>query len=208
MDSILVNLKNRRAQRGVSLVIALIMLVAMMLTGIAMFRKLGGGAILVGNLTFTSAAINSAEQGSETARIWLMAQNAGTLAAVQNGYFPASCYTSAAQAVGPVDCTAAGAPPPFNSASFSWNDGSLLVTPDDGAGNEVRYVIHRMCSMAGSLSAMSGLAAQQCVYTTAITTVDHSGTPEIVASISPLFRITTRVRGPRNTTAYTQITMF
>ncbi len=208
MDSILVNVKSRRVQRGVSLIISLIMLVAMMLTGIAMFRKLGGGAILVGNLTFTSAAINSAEQGSESARAWLMAQNSGTLAAVQNGYFPASCYTSAADAVAPVDCTAAGAPQPFDPSSFSWNDSSALITADDGAGNEVRYVIHRMCSMAGSLSATSGGAAQQCIYSTTTTVVDHSGVPEITTSISPVFRITSRVRGPRSTTAYTQITMF
>lgn len=204
----MVNLKSRRVQRGVSLIISLIMLVAMMMAGIAMFRKLGSASILAGNLTFTSAAINSAEQGSESARAWLIGQNSATLAGVQTGYFPASCYTSAADAVGPIDCTAAGAPLPFTPTGFSWADGSRLVTADDGAGNEVRYVIHRMCSMAGSLSATSGTAAQQCVYSTTTTVVDHSGTPEITTSISPVFRITTRVSGPRSTMVYTQITMF
>lgn len=207
MDKILVSRKIRHAQRGVSLIISLIMLVAMMMTGIAMFRKLGSASILAGNLTFTSAAINSAEQGSEAARARLMGTDSATLATVQTGYFPASCYTSAADAIGPVDCAAINAPL-FDPASFPWADGSTLVTADDGAGNEVRYVIHRMCSIAGSLSATTGAAAQQCIYSTSTSVVDHSGVPEITTSISPIFRITTRVRGPRNTVAYTQITMF
>jgi type IV pilus assembly protein PilX len=189
-------------QRGVALLIALIMLVAMMMTGIAMFRKLGGAAILAGNLTFTSAAINSAEEGSEAARARLMGSSTATLANGAAGYFPASCYTNTSQTL---DCTTAGAPGPFDPTAFAWDDTvSTLVTADDGAGNQVRYVIHRLCSVAGSLSA----SGQMCSYSSTVTTVMHTDVPEITASIAPLYRITTRVTGPRNTIAYTQVTLF
>jgi Tfp pilus assembly protein PilX len=189
-------------QRGVALLIALIMLVAMMMTGIAMFRKLGGAAILAGNLTFTSAAINSAERGSEAARAWLMGSSTAALANSSAGYFPASCYTNTAQTV---DCAAAGAPGPFDPTAFAWDDAvSALVTADDGAGNEIRYVIHRMCGKAGSISA----TGQMCSYSSTVTTVVHTDEREINVSVAPLYRITTRARGPRNTVAYTQLTMF
>jgi len=56
---------------------------------------------------------------------------------------------------------------PLHPFSYDWdrqrrlrnNSGSTLATSDDGTGNEVRYVVHRMCSVAGAVNA----PAQQCV---------------------------------------------
>lgn len=205
----MVIIKHHSPQKGVALIISLILLAAMMMTGIALFRSLGGAAVLAGNLTFTSAAIGSSDQGSESARSWLIAQNTSTLASVQPGYFPASCYTSVADAVNAIDCTSVGAPPPFDPTTFPWDDNTLStrITADDGAGNEIRYVIHRLCSMAGSLSATNGTTSQQCTFTASVNTTQHSEDKEITTSVSPLFRITTRVRGPRGSTVYTQTTM-
>jgi type IV pilus assembly protein PilX len=196
-----------RRQRGVALLIALIMLTAMMMAGIAMFRKLGSGAILAGNMAFTSAAIGSAEQGSEAARTRLMTSSTGILQNSAAGYFPASCYTSAGNDAGPTNCAAAGAAS-FDPTTFDWDGASTLVAADDGAGNEVRYVIHRLCSMAGSLNRVVGGVSQQCSYSSTVTTTMHTDVVEITASIAPLYRITTRVSGPRNTVAYTQVTLF
>jgi len=196
-----------RRQRGVALLIALIMLTAMMMAGISMFRKLGSGAILAGNLTFTSAAIGSAEQGSEAARTRLMTSSTTTLQSSAAGYFPASCYTSTGNDATPTNCAAAGAAP-FDPTTFDWDGASTLVAADDGAGNEVRYVIHRMCSMAGSLSRIVGGASQQCSFASTLEVKEHTDQPDPKVTIAPLYRITTRVRGPRDTVAYTQVTLF
>jgi type IV pilus assembly protein PilX len=184
------------------------MLVAMMMAGISMFRKLGAGAILAGNMAFTSSAIGSAEQGSEAARTRLMTSSTAILQNSTAGYFPASCYTNTGNDAGPTNCALAGAAP-FDPTTFAWDDTvSTLVAGDDGAGNEVRYVIHRMCSMAGSLSRIVGGASQQCSFASTLEVKEHTDQPDPKVTIAPLYRITTRVRGPRDTVAYTQVTLF
>lgn len=189
-----------RSQRGVSLIIALIMMVAMMMAGIGLFRKISGGAILAGNLTFTSSAIAAADLGSETARSWLLTNSGTTLdSVVMPGYFPASCYI--ANTV-PGNCNASPPPATFNPATFDWTNNSVQVTPDDGAGNEVRYVVHRLCGVAGVLDTFG------CVYTSTTTSSSHDGELHLTTSYSPYYRVTTRVRGPRNAVAYTQLMMF
>lgn len=121
------------------------------------------------------------------------------------GYFPASCYISGANAVTPDNCNASPAPATFNPATFDWTNNSFQVTADDGGGNEIRYAIHRLCGVAGSLSA----ANQACVYSSSVSNPCHeAGESCPTTSVMPYYRITTRVRGPRGTVAYTQMTMF
>lgn len=196
-------------QRGVALIIALVMLTAMMMAGIALFRKISAGSMIAGNLTFTSSAISAAEQGSEAGRSWLMLQTAGGLYGAAPGYFPASCYTNNTHVTTDVSCNAAGAPV-FDPTTFDWSSSSTLATTDDGAGNEIRYVVHRLCRMTGELDKIG----QECV-TAQIASAGSGGkmnvsygTQALTSTMKPYYRVTTRVRGPRNSLAYTQITMY
>src|SRR5271154_6277784 len=70
-------LRNRRVgarrERGVVLLIALIVLVAMTLAGIGMMRTIDSGTIVAGNLGFREAAVATADTGVERARAWLVA---------------------------------------------------------------------------------------------------------------------------------------
>ena len=211
------------SQRGVSLVITLIILAAMMMAGIALFRKIGAGAIIAGNLSFTSSAITAAEQGSESGRAWLMAQLSDNLEETQaTRYFAASCYTNQAQSISKLDCTDSTAPnfDPNTLGNDWWTtygvcalgiNASATDSDDcneDNAGNKVRYVIHRLCNQAGGLAGNNGSKAQQCMVSTTQSNAQHTDQIEPQTSAFPLYRVTTRVRGPRNTTVYTQITMF
>ncbi|MCF8149844.1 MAG: hypothetical protein K9K30_05455 [Burkholderiaceae bacterium] len=196
-------------QRGVALIIALIMLTAMMMSGIALFRKIGAGAMIAGNLTFTSAAISAAELGSESGRTWLTSQTASGLYGAAAGYFPATCYSVNTHITTDVNCNNSGAPV-FDPVSFDWATFSTLSTADDGAGNEIRYVIHRLCRMTGELDKIG----QECILSQSATggsggksNVTYN-TQSISSTMKPYYRITTRVRGPRNSLAYTQVTMF
>ncbi len=196
-------------QRGVALVISLIMLTAMMMAGIALFRKISAGSMIAGNLTFISSAISAAEQGSETGRTWLMLQTASGLYGAAAGYFPASCYSNDTHITTDVNCNAAGAPV-FDPTTFDWTAFSTLVTTNDGAGNEIRYVAHRLCRMTGELDKIG----QECVIAQIATggsgghmNVSY-GTQSLASNSKPYYRITTRVRGPRNSLAYTQITLY
>jgi type IV pilus assembly protein PilX len=204
---------NRRRQQGVSLIIAIIILGAMMMSGIAMFRKLSASAIISGNLAFTTSAIAASDTAAEDSRALL--RDPIQLTATQReygapGYFPAHCHNEQTDLVAAVVCGNT----PFDPTTFSWEgqNNSRLVTANDGAGNEVRYVIHRLCAVSGSL----GEGGQLCNESRS--TGGGSGSGGGGATIvygglalggvrAPHYRITTRVRGPRNALVYTQVTL-
>lgn len=56
-----------RSQRGVVLLIALIILVAMTLAGIGMMRSVDMGSVIAGNLAFRQSTLNASETGTSTA---------------------------------------------------------------------------------------------------------------------------------------------
>ena len=61
------------AHRGVILVIALIVLVAMTLGGIAILRSVDSTTLIAGNLAFKQRALHSTDSGIVAARNWLSA---------------------------------------------------------------------------------------------------------------------------------------
>src|SRR5258705_7570907 len=79
----------RGAQRGVVLFIALIVLVAMTLAGLAMMRSVDTNNLIAGNLAFKSAAVSAGDAAIEAARAWVMSKTPGELEADQpgSGYF-------------------------------------------------------------------------------------------------------------------------
>jgi len=62
-----------RSQRGVILLIALIMLVAMTLAAIGMMRSVDTGSVIAGNMAFKQATLNASDLGSNVALNALMA---------------------------------------------------------------------------------------------------------------------------------------
>ena len=190
-------LQYRRApnrEQGVVLFIALIVLVAMTLAGLAMVRSVGTAVVIAGNLTFKQAATNAADRGIEAGRAWLTTQLPSIL---QNDGVPGGGYYSDWGAT-------------FNAATFNWDVNAALVTADDGGGNEIRYVVHRLCSTANqSVNAPT----QQCV------TLNSSGAGgskgggaygqlPLSNTIQAYFRITARAKGPKNTVSYVQTIIF
>src|SRR5262249_39720144 len=68
----------RARERGVVLMVALIVLVAMTLAGIALMRSVDTTTLIAGNLAFQQSATNGGDIGTETAIAWLEANNSGT----------------------------------------------------------------------------------------------------------------------------------
>lgn len=179
-------------QRGVVLFIALIVLVAMTLAGIAMFRQIGAGVIIAGNIAFRENATSVADLGVESARSWLVTQGSSTLQAdLSPGYLSSWALT-------------------FNPFTHTWsNSNSTLVTSDDGTGNEVRYLIHRLCSITGSVNDPS----QSCATVGSAGSGGSKGGGSygvlpLSNTTAPYFRVTVRVAGPRNTVSYIQAIMY
>jgi type IV pilus assembly protein PilX len=196
----------RRAQKGVVLFIALIVLVAMSLAGIALMRNVDTGTIIAGNLAFRQTSTHAGDVGIEAARTWLMSSTASSLHHDQT----ANAYYATWQAGIDLLGTIAGTP------DFDWTldakDVTTLVpapTPPP-AGYSARFVIHRLCATDGDPAGAS------CVRASGSATAASGGTKgaavygsyAISVPTASLYRITVQIRGPRNTQTYVQAVVF
>jgi type IV pilus assembly protein PilX len=191
----------RRDQRGTVLIIALIVLVAMTLAGIATMRSVDTATILAGNIGLRQATTNAADQGIQAGAAWiggLIAAN--NSAALDNDDFNNGYHSSVA--VSEPDWSDAG----------NWN-GALTLNngnPDAG-GNVVTILIHRLCSVAncGSSATCAG-GTNTCASTLASASLSLSGfdqtRPTDTHTTAPAihYRITAKAVGPRNSVSIVQ----
>ncbi|HZR68584.1 MAG TPA: hypothetical protein VFB01_05935 [Burkholderiales bacterium] len=209
MKTLAVNVVRRRPrhrQRGATLLIALIVLVALTLAGLAMMRSVDTATIVAGNIGFRQSTINAADQGVQAAYGYVfpimssLAGNGGTDPA--NGY---TGFVSLGEApdwyLSPSNAgwtNSVGCSGPTRTATacntFAPNGSSV-----DLAGNNITYVIHRLCDSTGTVcgQTQSGAIASG-------SGVDQSSPNFFVPPPSQHFRVTVRVTGPRNSVAYVQ----
>lgn len=178
-----------RKQHGVVLFIALIVLVAMSLAGVALWRSIGTGIMIAGNVAMQRGAVTSSDAGIEAGRQWLI-DNSGVLNNTQQGYV--SFWDER-----------------FDAAVFDWANSSTTVGTD-AAGFTTQYVIHRLCSKANT---GTNDPAQQCLTITETGTNTSRGSASygqspLSGQIFVYYRITSRAVGPRNTVSYTQTIMY
>lgn len=185
-------MRARGAQQGVVLFIALIVLVAMTVAGLALIRSVDTAVLVAGNLAFRQSATQASDQGVNAAYTYLQANATGTTlqtSAPTQGYY-ASLATD---------------PNWFNSNDWNTNAAQTLNGgAPDAAGNVIRYMIHRMCNGAGSYTATScalyvppppgGTSGSM-----AVGSVTFQSSPQVY------YRITTRIEGPRNTVSIVQV---
>jgi len=182
-------------QQGAVLFIALIVLVAMSLAGIALVRGVDSTNLIAGNLAFRQGATLGGDWGVEQARAWLN----GLSATPETLYDDVPGRYYAAMQTG-LDYT--GTDP--SALDFDW-DGSSFDAGADPAGNSVRYVIHRMCELAGNPGSVN------CVRTTTGGTSTGTkggatyGGAALPSTSQIYYRVTARVTGPRNTVSYVQV---
>ncbi|MFA7269078.1 MAG: hypothetical protein WC073_07025 [Sterolibacterium sp.] len=183
-------------QRGVVLMIALIVLVAMTLAGLALMRSVDTANIIAGNMAFQQSATHSGDAGVEAAVVWLTANNNNVTLNnddATNGY--AAAGNNAAQN------PAAG-----QSWDAFWTQtlaARSRTLPSDGAGNTVAYVIDRLCAFAGSPTGGASCSTSPMVNA-ATGNSEESGELQMAGRSLVYYRITSRVAGPRNTVSYVQ----
>ena len=196
----------QKREHGLVVFIALIVLVAMTLAGIAVMRASGSSILTAGNLAFRQNATVSGDAGVETALTWLRAQGPVTLesSAPANGYYATWFEDRNGNGVKDVG-------EDFDPATSSvWKTSGLAVRVGGGAadkaGNSVQFVIHRMCLLPGAIIGPTAPAGQECV------TLDDpgkggpkmAGVKSLTGTSQVYYRITARVDGPKNTLSYVQ----
>jgi len=186
-------------QKGVVLIIALIVLIAMTLAGIAMMRSVDTSNLIAGNLAFQQAATHSADTGIEAAVSWLQANAAGTVLDnddATNGY--------AANGSDAANNPAAGQS--WDAYWVAKLENRKVDLNVDQAGNQVSYVIDRMCNFTGAKTAGASCVASPAV-TAATGNAEEAGEVQLKAPSVVYYRITVRVAGPKNTVSYVQATV-
>jgi type IV pilus assembly protein PilX len=214
----LVGAGRRSRQTGASLLFALITLVALALAASALVRAVDTGAVVLGNLGSKKATAIAADRATQMAIQALagMAAGAREADAANQGYYATSKEDYDITGFDRTDASRKLVNWEVDGACAYATSGTCdpLTRPSDeqtidaAAGLKARWLITRLCSQAGTISA----AANNCAVPLKGTFQKDQGSGEksysqIQQSISnphPFFRIVVRVTGPRNAVTYTE----
>lgn len=193
-------------QKGVVLLITLIMLVAMTLAAIALMRSVDTSNLVAGNMAFQQSSLNIADQGTEQAITYLYSiPNLNC-----DGSIPTDLCVPGYQSF-----HQANLEPPFANMTWEkyWNSmvggpGVVAVTGLP-AGYTGAFIIEAMCSQR-----KRALGTCYTASTVATTTMpqgeDMGSTNRDFSNLTTTkqayyYRITTRIAGPRNSVGYVQV---
>lgn len=191
------------AQKGVVLFIALIVLVAMTMAGIALVRSVDTANVIAGNFAFKQATLQAADIGVEAAVAALPNIIAASLE---------SHLTPAATSTNPnywyyatrreLDSQGVPTTKEYGAAgtatAINWNN---LPVASAVAGNSVQIVIDRLCQGPPPVTDIQGKCFADAPAgggTKKAGAVVFSGTTTVY------YRVTVRVSGPRNTVSMVQ----
>ncbi len=196
-----------RGQGGAVLAVVLVVLVAMMLGGVSLLSSVDTSALLSGNIGFKRHSINSSGLGLNDA-LKVMKKEANFRAKQESiAGCPPPAGTGTACSDAPVwtslnfyprllETDENGVPVVLkDKAKF---DGTFKVAPVTTQGNQTRFLIERMCNSYGPSTQSNCMLS---AYSPRGGTV-WAGKPGSIAS--PLYRITVRTDGVRNSQTYAQ----
>jgi Tfp pilus assembly protein PilX len=205
----------RAGQRGLSLIFAMMALVMLSLAAVALLRSVDVSSMIVGNLSFKQDATSASGSAAAEALVWLQAAPSGSLDAdiaasgyyanSQDGLDPTGRRTSSQAPLALVDWFGDGSCSYAVAGTFS----ACTVRAKQGTpvnGNQVRWVITRLCKTSAAIS-----SANPCAKPATISTANASERGEVGSggrlvglTSSPYYRIIVRTDGARNTVSYTE----
>ncbi|MGJ7567092.1 pilus assembly PilX family protein [Variovorax sp. GB1R11] len=188
------SLNRQRRERGVVLLICLIVLVILLAGGVAVMRSMNTSLSSAGNLAFKRDLVN---QGEQAAVKVLALFDGGGLSAVGADYndVPASNYSAVR-----LDSNDRGIPLALLKDDLYKVKASNII--DRSADFvKIRYLIDRLCNTSGASSKTT------CVYAPATTDVRGGSVQEAGRPPPPkalVYRLSVRVDGPRDTQVFLQ----
>lgn len=202
-------------QRGISLLFALLALMALSLAAIGLVRSVDTSSLVVGNIGFKLDATASGDRGAEMAITWLQANAAGAgldANVAASGYYATS--TDALDATGRRPGGAGRAVVDWLGDNCASANGafSACLAPSAAAAvgnNSVSWIVTRLCAAAGSKDDVGN----SCATSLASGTADDANSGELnygapkglgVTAVFPYFRIVVRTVGGRNTVSFTE----
>lgn len=216
---------SHRTQDGVSLLFALIALVALMLATLGLIRSVDTSSLVLGNIGFKQDATAAADQAAGQAINWLSTNKFSLNSDQQSkGYYARSMEFEAdgTTAKPPVDATwrqIAGT----NRQLIDWDGDNCQAAASgsytgctikpmagtDVGSNKVQFAIFRLCSKVGDYTTDTSIQCAKYAGSGSSAAEDHgdlnyTSRPDIRGAASPYFRIVVRVAGARNTVSFTE----
>lgn len=205
------------AQRGVSLIFALLTLAVMSLAAVVLVRSVDTGTQVLGNLGFKQDATAASDRATEAAIAWLQTNGGATLDAdaTSAGYYASS--------LDKLDPTGRATSAANKLAVINWGDSDSCACVSAGTcasctllpsaevtygGNRSRYLISRICQSAGPVSATNVCAKPASAATSEAASREeiHAGKPFRPTKLvsNPYYRIIVRTVGGRNAVSFTE----
>ncbi len=188
-----------REQRGMVLIIALIVMTAMALAAIALIRSTDAATVASGNLALKQASISAVDRSIEQSIHALF--DAALVPDKSNNYLAQNYYASVSRnGDGSIPEIPLLLQEPFLPRAFAAAGLSTGLVTVDAGGNASYHIIERMCLSAGAA------VGSNCNLSSSAFGADP-GTQHYEGLIRPgdaYYRVTVRVEGPRNTVSYAQ----
>ncbi len=206
-------------QQGFVLILALVIMVIITMSAVAMIASLRGGISASGNIAFRQAATRAADVAVDSAYQWVatkMAVASGLNNDIAAAATPRYYATLSAADSG---CKKDGAGGSFTPQQYRFSD---TVTGSDGfpcaakvaarpSGYDLYYVVHRMANTAGSACPAAGCLAPSITVASSSsagcsmdpTSASFCGATTTTNSLV-YYRITIKVVGPRQNNRYIQ----
>ncbi len=198
-------------QQGVVLIFALIVLAVLALASVALIRSVDTGNLAAGNLSFKQNAFSATDIGVEAAVAKFRSGGSLGPAVSITADVAAQTYFATIQATNANGIPTALLDTATFDAAFAtncfWANStwqSTLKACTTAAGTDdlaqVRYLIDRQCTAAGPPNDTTCNYIGETGASAGSTSTTHTG-----VSNSPLYRVTVRVDGAKNTTSFSQV---
>jgi len=184
-------------QQGIATLITLIALVIMLIAAVALVRSTNVSQVAAGNLAFRRDLTNRAEYA--TNKVDSLFGTGGTLndATARQSNSASNNYSATTLATD----AASGLPSVLLSSDATFSGTWTGADIDAGDGVTVRYIIDRLCNATGAPT------ASNCANgLTQFDTSGSAGETKAGGSFAPVYRVSIRVSGPKNTQAFVQTT--
>jgi type IV pilus assembly protein PilX len=184
-----VSARPRPNQRGMVLIVVLVVLMLTFLAGVGVIRAADTGNVIAGNYSFQQAAVQASDRAITDALTVIANRAAGG-----NGN---SDVTNQYLAVRSTPVDSRGIPTAINWANVACSDEKGVLVSDcatDTGNYRVQYVVERMCASNPTFTDIADIRAK-CEY-------EASSSAMSASSIGVRYRILIRVRGPRGTESW------
>lgn len=197
-------------QHGVVLLVALIVMVAMSMAAIALFRSVDTANIVAGNQAFKQGTLNATDLGIAKAMDRFASTGVLSNETATHASSAANCYLSTTLQEAHLDSR--GIPkllidPTTVQAPFTAEFDTTYTAANNcqfttSSGDIVRYVIDRQCD--GSLAGKPP-TNPNCSVVSSSSTSQTDNDKQTGSESVPLYRVTVRVDGPRRTVSFAQV---